>query len=867
MHRSVNVLGIADTAFPSRVHFSELKDRDSQHLCAYNHCSVPWMLRTPVHMLTSGRPCLGRRLSIALDTVAAGPEDPLLFLYPRWAASAVQQRRPIASLALRAAPKKTNRSSRPFRTSSSPPVYTSPRPFPQQSTRWHSNLASRSLNDPPTSLSTPVSGENGESAENICEPRTPESSNGPVTSPQLQVVVDEDLAHVPHIRSRQNTSRTSLRERRKEGQRRAAASTETPKKSKLDSTEDLRDMLSVRDRRKLRYAAHLEKTQPETFSAAIHDNWEDMMYLIEEIEEITKQHTRRANKHRELLIPEETVAALSGMIDQSMKENIWYMHLRNGCKVQILHPREGDGVNRKVILTGSERTTELIKGDFQRIQSLQASGDPLVEIAKPQVPIHATRDSAPTIRGVWNFFSKKRTPSTMEHVLASRPSLTTVKEFAEFVEDLTHAHGLSVKQSKGIPDGSSVRYGNEIAQHLQALFQDGTYRKVFSTAALNQALAFLCCRDQLKAARLVFSQGQYVATAETYNILLRAAGRRQDIESFRRYLKLMGPARISPNSDTWLALLGTLVNPNTKVALITRMAHKGLLTDVAVIRSALQITVQDSLSVHLQNGQSVESYFALMKQTHGADWFNSTLLGQMFSVASRLKNFDAVNELLAICARESFAVDGVCLAQILPMCRSSIRSALHYTFEFGKFASFRFVPQVWERLFLIAFKSRKYNISRVLWRHACLQKSVTYKMKQTVLSTLSRNVPYKKTDQIRELWDINAGKVIVGLDQNTGSSIISKSTLAELPSEFQDNPLLFLTSGFKSAGEERDLQLRVAREIVNRDIFHAPKFEPVNSVFLMLEAAAILDEQWKALPRPLNWVLQNAIQVPVKRRN
>ncbi|KAJ5287491.1 hypothetical protein N7478_003177 [Penicillium angulare] len=817
-------------------------------------------------MLTSGRPCLGRRLSIALDTVAAGPEDPLLFLYPRWAASAVQQRRPIASLALRAAPKKSNRTPRSFRTPNNPSVYTSPRPFPQQSTQWHSNLASRDLNDPPESLSSPVQDDNTEPTDNAYELRKSVSSNGSVHYPHLQVEVDDDLAHVPHNRTGQNTTRTNPRERRKEGQRRAAASTESQHQSKLDPTEEIQEILSVRDRRKLRYEAYLKQTQPQAFSAAMHESWEDMMYLIEEVEEITQTQTRRSNRHRELLIPEETVAALSGMIDKSMKENIWYMHLRNGCKVQILHPREGDGMNRKVILTGSERTTELIKGDFQRIQSLQASGDPLVEIGKPPVSIYATRENAPTIRGVWNFLSSKKKPFTLESVLASRPSLSTVKEFAEFVEDLTNAHGLSVKSTKGIPNGRSVRYGIEIAQHIEALFQDDTYRKVFSTAALNQALEFLCGRDQLKAARLVFRQGQYVATADTYNILLRSAGRRQDIKSFRWCLKLMAGAKISPNSDTWLALLETFVTPSTKVSLITRMAHKGLLTDVAVIRSALQITIQDSLYVHLQNGQNVESYFALMKQTHGADWFNATLLGQMFSVASRLKNFDAVNELLAICAKESFAVDGICLAQIMPMCRSSISRALHYTFEFGKFSSFRFVPQVWERLFLIAFKSRKYNICRVLWRHACLQKSVTYKMKQTVLSTLSRNVSYKKTDQIRELWDINAGKVIVGLDQNTGSSIISKSTLAELPSEFQDNPLLFLTSGFKSAGEQRDLQLRVAKEIVNTDIFQAPKYEPVNSVFIMLEAAAIMDEQWKGAPRPLNWVLQNAIQIPVKPR-
>jgi hypothetical protein len=34
----------------------------------------------------------------------------------------------------------------------------------------------------------------------------------------------------------------------------------------------------------------------------------------------------------------------------------------------------------------------------------------------------------------------------------------------------------------------------------------------------------------------------------------------------------------------------------------------------------------------------------------------------------------------------------------------------------------------------------------------------------------------------------------------------------------------------------------------------------------MLDAASILDKEWRGVPRPLTWRMQNAIQVPIVRK-
>lgn len=831
-------------------------------------------------MLSSGHPCLRRRLSAVLDTVAAGPEDPLLFLYPRWAASALQQRRPIASLTPAAAPIKGNRApSHPLRATL--PSYTSAPSFHPQSTRWSSaDATSRSANSSAPNLSTPVkdgaastSGSRGtrdaiESSHDIAgfPVGLSQESNG-----FLETASDASESH----RRRGNLSHRELRQKRLTGQRQAAAHTlDKEPGTEFPSNKILISKLSVRDKRKLRYGDYVRRNRGQGLFGGSLDGWNDMKVLLEDVQNDPRTEPKRSTRSKELQIPEETVALLAGIMNTSMKENIWYVHVRNGCKVQILHPREGDGTNRKAILTGSEHVMELVEARIKSAQIAQDSGDPLADIRKPPVPMFMEREvlsrrniPAPMIRGVWSWQRHALEPLTLRDVLGLRSSLTSVKEFAEYVEDLTSASGPPTLGAQASRNIKWVPHANQISRHLLDLFRHDAYHQIISTAALNRALEFLCEHEQLNAARIVFLKAEHVATVDTYNVLLRSAARRHDTWAFRKFLNLMPRANIRPNPDTWLALLSALTTSNAKASLITHMVQHGFMTDVKVIRTALQLTIQDSLLVHLESGQDVESFVALMNKTHGAGWFSSSLLGQMVSVAARCENFTAVDALLKICAEQNFDIDSSILNQILPMCRANILTALHYTYQCAKFPSFRFVPQIWERLFFIAYKSQHYNICRVLWRYACMDGSVTSNMRKTVLSSLTRNASFKKsTNQMSEIWRLDAGKIIVGMDVHFEDYRIRKSVLERLPSEFHEMPLAFLSSGYKPHGEERLIQLHLAKYLVDRDIrYGASTYEPINSVSIMLQAAAVIDSEWKGVPRPLTWRIQNAIHVPINR--
>ena len=149
-----------------------------------------------------------------------------------------------------------------------------------------------------------------------------------------------------------------------------------------------------------------------------------------------------------------------------------------------------------------------------------------------------------------------------------------------------------------------------------------------------------------------------------------------------------------------------------------------------------------------------------------------------------------------------------------------------------------------------------------------MKSTVTYKMKQAVLTSLCRNASFGKPTRLdRDLWSSDAGKVIIGIDTHHESYRLPDSILDEIPSEFRHNPTLYLI-GWKPRGEKRDLQIRLANALVKRDIIlGATRYVPQHPSPIMLDAASILDKEWRGVPRPLTWRMQNAIQVPIVRKD
>ncbi|KAE8324595.1 hypothetical protein BDV39DRAFT_194966 [Aspergillus sergii] len=625
--------------------------------------------------------------------------------------------------------------------------------------------------------------------------------------------------------------------------------------------------LSVRDRRKLRCRLFFTKRMnPE--AKWRWTLWTKLEELFERMEQNTTVWKKRGIKNKEMLLPEETVALLAGATDMAMKENIWYVPMHNGCKVHVLHPRESEGQYRKVVLSGSERVVELVGDRIAHAKSLQEMGDPLVDIRKPPIPVFPSLETMarknipiPIIRGVWDFYKSAKDPANLETLLPLSQNLSSVREFAEHVDEVAR----SLPSYKAAPEYSHQK---QVAKSLLSLFQNERYHGYLSTAALNTALSFLLDHEFVRYARMIFLRAEHVVTVDSFNILLKFAAQKQDMRLFRQFLLTMPRLNIRPNPYTWLTFLDCLISPKAKANLVSRMMQKGYLNESSAMRTALQVTIQNTFRAHLESGKSVDSFFNMLIETQGTNWFPPSLINQMLNVAARRKDFSAMERLLQICKQQGFAVKGSTVNQIVLLFRKDIFSLLRFLFRFIDRPERVLTKDSWEKLFLMAFKGRHYNICRVLWRYACMYRGVTYNMRQSVLTSLLRNTSFRKTGgQYNQLWLTSAGKVIVGIDLHLPNYPLNESLADLVPSEFSRNPVASLATGFKPTGGEREKQQLLASKLTLRDTEVGPMYRPSRSLNIMLEAAAVLDQEWKTVPRPTQWLMQNAIKVSVKRKS
>ncbi|PLB40868.1 uncharacterized protein BDW47DRAFT_115815 [Aspergillus candidus] len=838
-------------------------------------------------MFARGCPRLGRLdLSAVLDSVAANPEEPLLFLYPRLSSTAWQQRRSISFRTTHSTP--TGRPSRSGGLVSRPPPRRSS--FGSSKRRWiasdtaiDANAVHSAKSSPQQSPAPTSAGGSGKEIReerdepdaknsNTSEKRIPKSANsarrrgGKIETKERQPAFDAfsdfKTAPQPSPNESQNPRKWLLgRERRMlrtSASRNPAPSRRAPFKQ-----------LSVQDRRKLQWRLRMNSAQDDRTPTDEWEQWLKYRDVLERQQQESRMWARKATRQKELLVPEETVALLAGVTEMHTEENIWYVPVHNGCKVHVLHPAEGKGRHRKVVLSGSERVVELVGDRIMRAINLQEGGDPLIDIRKPAVPVlpsryHSSRrnEDLPLVRGVWDFQTATKNPIQLDLLLPMSEGLTTVREFAEHIDELV----LSTPPPQTVEDSTKpVPHKQRVRDALLELFLREANQSLYSTAALNRAITHLLEHQYLGAVSTIFLRAEHVATVDTFNIILRALARRQDTRLLSYFMQLMGRMKIQPDSYTWLALFDCLISTKTRSSAFEYMLQKGYLAQPKAMRSALQLTIQDLLTVHLDSGKSVDSFVNTVITNHAGNWMSRSLVSQMLSVFVRRKDHASLDRLLQICVEQGFEINNsATVNQIALMFRSRVFLALQRVYKcITDTPNFK---RAWERLFLTAYKNRHYNVCRVLWRYACMDGDITVKMRRSVLVSLVRNVSLKRGEDLATAWNLSAGKVIVGLDLHLPNYPLRDPLLKLVPAEFHENPVSYLMSGYAAVGEDRQRQLAAANMMIQRDITVGPWYQPSKPLGLMLEAAVVLDKRLMSAPRPTAWLLQNAIHVPVELR-
>ncbi|CAG8948438.1 unnamed protein product [Penicillium salamii] len=798
-------------------------------------------------MLSRGRPCLRRRLSAAFDTAATRLDGPLPFLYPRWATPALRQRRPISFKAIETTI---------CRSSSAPsrPLIPSCPTFARHSCRWISDASDRGTAPIPTSSpANTVSSDQNEKG-NAADYREGLDRDGDIFDTEFgRAPRPAELTKSATKKARARRVHMSLSGNLRSGEYKPG---QQPNKRAVV-------LNSERDETKMRARKHMQNQYANRGQKYFANAWIGTKEILDDIERKVKRENRSPPNRKEIFVSEEVLQRFAGVNEYTLRENIWYMLINNGCRVQVLPVSENQGVLRRVVLSGTEHAQELVQQRFARTKNVQETGDPLhnnrrklpFPICTTTAVFHGSDSKAPLIRGIWATDPTKE-PRTFDEIMKARPEIRTVKDLTQHIEDVTTAKLPPLSQKK-FPE-SRISQAYRIAKHIMITFERS--QKHLSAAALHLALKFLLAHNQFTDAQTLASRSISVATRDTYHIMMKNAADTQNIIDYRSLVRAMGRANISPNAETRLILLGALTEPSEKAKMIAHMVKQGDMSDLSVTRSALQQTIQNSLLVHMNSGKPLDSYLDLLVNTHGASWFSPPLMGQMFEVLSRLKKHDAIAQLCEFCIDKKIQLDDVSLIGIILAHRSSVFTAIHLILPFLEHQDTTPSGNLLEHLFLTSFQGRHYNICRVLWQYACLSNSPTYKMKQCVLVGLSTNVSDRKFEP-RRMWDTDSGKVIIGHDFH-GASTLDSSILDDIPQARRDNLLQFITE-LIPAGIERHSQVRFANALVQRDIKLHERYEPEHPLRIMLDAAAHMDSEWNDDLHPLEWKMNNAINIPL----
>lgn len=144
-----------------------------------------------------------------------------------------------------------------------------------------------------------------------------------------------------------------------------------------------------------------------------------------------------------------------------------------------------------------------------------------------------------------------------------------------------------------------------------------------------------------------------------------------------------------------------------------------------------------------------------------------------------------------------------------------------------------------------------------------MQGATSRKMRQIVRTSLTGHIPGSRKNPIFDTWRKNVGKVVVGIEYYQAHVKPPSDLQTMVPPTYAHNPVLYLLGS-----EPLDKnQQAVAKALINRDVEEGKRLRPVEPLELMLDAALVLDREWRKVSKswPTIEILKNAIHVPVEK--
>lgn len=564
------------------------------------------------------------------------------------------------------------------------------------------------------------------------------------------------------------------------------------------------------------------------------------------LEQHTQSHQIRDEEEGErILVHRDVISVFGG----NVRETLWDLKVRSGCEVYVLGKEEAIGSYRRVLLRGSPSSIELAKDVicemFRQVSANVREPDGSMLLCGDAAKEY--QDSEPLL--VHKFWAKKPKLRQVRVDEIPRPEVWSTLSFADYVADLTQST-ISRSMQRHLYKNAKPHVVM-VSQELVELFKTPRYDDFISVQAFNDTLIFLYKHSLISTMRTLFVRMESLRLRmlpETFNIMLRGAAVQKDLHHYTSLLRSMIQRGYKPTPESWVALVMAVPSRAVQLRIESSMREKGLLRSPTALKGITMLMLPGELNGPFNNGQDMPSFIARMDEIYGPYWMSPSSLNRVLDVLGERGSFSQASDAIKLFLERSIRPNTTSLNTLLSHCHrqgdlSEAIRLMHYTtLDLGVLAD----DITYHNLFMLAWKSQQYNVCRIVWRHACMEATVSYRMQELMLRSLMRNTP-SQLNTIGEMWIVSAAKVIAGVAAIPG-------TVAKL-------------IGWSETGQQREKHLALAKEVLAQDLATVLKHRPTHSLVPQLTEALTLDRHWtsKQLWKETSttWKLENAINVPL----
>jgi pentatricopeptide repeat protein len=560
----------------------------------------------------------------------------------------------------------------------------------------------------------------------------------------------------------------------------------------------------------------------------------DWRVILADLIKHTPKHGKWLDQALELVIPVESIPQLVHGIDDYILD-IGYQY---GVSIRVAERDEGEHEHRRFILSGPATAISKTTADVLRIapktemKTASILMPPYTNHISLEVSLNEEAcliaESDESKVDITYALLDSRTPKLkMPPEQIPRPKTWTHTSFLDYIRVLTKSSVPNHLNRFGFRSGQD--HTTAVTEIIRNLFADPECKPVISRTACNEALRYLVSINRFKDVRGLFVRMEMLKlpmVPETFNIMLRGTAKNEDLHNFHFILHLMFKRGLVPNGHTWIAFMMAHPDLRVKLHILRAMKDKGLTAHPSMTKEVVQQLIQPEIDFSLDQNLTQAQFVAHMDSRYGAHWLSLDSANRVLHSLGARGLISRCWQFLHFMDSRFIQYDNYSINTILQHCKqaTNLTGAVELLRSLPNKGTFDFVPdeETYRILFELAWRSRSYNLARVIWRYACLSAATTHMMRSHVFVSMLYTSGQGSRATPRERWKQFAGPVIFGANHHGYHPVhmwarmnpamnISKSTVDETHQEAKE-----LSESLAKATDAVPTDTESSRRVVTR---------------------------------------------------